>query len=603
MRFVIVFASVFVAVTFIAASATIINIPDDYPTIQQGIDICREGDTVLVADGTYTGNGNRDIDFAGKSILVISENGPEYTVIDCQGSVPNAYRGFYFHSGEDSTSVVSGFTILDGYAHSRGGGIYCSGSSPSIINCHITQCRTGSYGGGFYSQANSAPVIRSCRFSGNSSGSYGGGLYCKSSRVFIADCTIETNRSSFRGGGACFWDATGTIVGCVIRDNFAVLAGGGATCILSDSLIFEDCIFVDNTTDGSAGGLYCQYSSPTLLGCWFTGNFSPYSGGLQGEFDSSPILIRCVFEQNEAYGGAGAAFTDNCYPVLIECVFDHNESSGGQGGALTFYESGGIIANNLFIRNSANGGGAISMYDSDLVISGNTFSENLSYGWYGYGGGISCLWHSFPILTNDIFWGDSSSEGHDEIYVDSTSAAFVSFSNIQGGWAGEGNIDTVPLFRDPENSDFHLMSTECGDPYDSPCIDTGSPAIIDSLLDCSWGLGTILSDMGAYGGGDSATVGIEDFADLLPERLSLLQNYPNPFNASTLISYSLPQVSDVKITIYDILGRRIETLVQGEQPAGYHQVVWDAEYQSSGIYIYYVKAGAYMESKSCLLLK
>ena len=89
----------------------------------------------------------------------------------------------------------------------------------------------------------------------------------------------------------------------------------------------------------------------------------------------------------------------------------------------------------------------------------------------------------------------------------------------------------------------------------------------------------------------------------LPLAYTLNQNYPNPFNASTVIRYSLLQASDVRIDIFDILGRKVETLVQGEQPAGYHQVTWDAKGQSSGMYFYLIQSGEYRDSKKMLLLR
>ncbi len=89
----------------------------------------------------------------------------------------------------------------------------------------------------------------------------------------------------------------------------------------------------------------------------------------------------------------------------------------------------------------------------------------------------------------------------------------------------------------------------------------------------------------------------------LPTTFAVEQNYPNPFNASTTIRYSLPEASEVTIEIFNILGRKVETLVQEKQAAGYNQVVWDAENQPSGVYFYWIKAGEYKESRSCLLLK
>ncbi|UCC22719.1 MAG: hypothetical protein JSW23_01220 [Planctomycetota bacterium] len=91
-------------------------VPGQYATIQAAIDAAENHDIVLVADGTYTGDGNRDIDLKGKVITVRSENGPENCVIDCSGTEAERHRGFRFGNNEDVNSVVDGFTIINGYA-------------------------------------------------------------------------------------------------------------------------------------------------------------------------------------------------------------------------------------------------------------------------------------------------------------------------------------------------------------------------------------------------------------------------------------------------------------------------------------------------------
>ncbi len=104
--------------------ASVIRVPTDYPTIQAGIDAARDEDTVLVADGIYTGEGNRDISFRGKSIIVSSENGAARCIIDCQGSQEEKHRGFIFDAQFITSSpTLNGFTIKNGY-HDSGGGIY-----------------------------------------------------------------------------------------------------------------------------------------------------------------------------------------------------------------------------------------------------------------------------------------------------------------------------------------------------------------------------------------------------------------------------------------------------------------------------------------------
>jgi hypothetical protein len=96
--------------------------------------------------------------------------------------------------------------------------------------------------------------------------------------------------------------------------------------------------------------------------------------------------------------------------------------------------------------------------------------------------------------------------------------------------------------------------------------------------------------------------GIEDDG-ALPVEFSLEQNYPNPFNASTTIKFSLPEASDVSVEIFDILGRHIQTLVSGNQPAGEHSIIWHADSQPSGVYFYRIQAGNFTAQKSCMLLK
>ncbi len=132
MRRYIMFFTVSVAVTFVSASATIINVPDDYETIQQGIDASTDGDTVLVHPGTYVEN----INFNGHNIvlgsLFITTGDTAYisqTAIDGN----NSGTAVIFASGEDSTAVLKGFTVQNGICIEGGGGIICYNSSPLIV--------------------------------------------------------------------------------------------------------------------------------------------------------------------------------------------------------------------------------------------------------------------------------------------------------------------------------------------------------------------------------------------------------------------------------------------------------------------------------------
>ena len=136
-KLILFLAIILLAIPCYAATLTVDDDgPADYNNIQAAINDANTGDEVVVADGTYTGTGNKNIDFLGKAITLQSLNGPENCIIDCETSG----RGFYFHNGEDANSVLSGFTIKRGSVTgdpARGGAIYCSGCSPIIKDCII----------------------------------------------------------------------------------------------------------------------------------------------------------------------------------------------------------------------------------------------------------------------------------------------------------------------------------------------------------------------------------------------------------------------------------------------------------------------------------
>ena len=141
-----------------------IHIPDDFPTIEEGIDASQDGDIVLVAPGVYTGDGNTELSFDGKAIAVVSQAGPEETIIDCEER-SRGCRGFKFDSGENSQSILDGFTIRNGF-RSAGAGIYIEESSPTIRNCIITNCTADDGGGGMYIRSDLIQ-IKQTMFDGN----------------------------------------------------------------------------------------------------------------------------------------------------------------------------------------------------------------------------------------------------------------------------------------------------------------------------------------------------------------------------------------------------------------------------------------------------
>jgi len=221
-----------------------------------------------------------------------------------------------------------------------------------------------------------------------------------------------------------------------------------------------------------------------------------------------------------------------------------------------------------------------SIYLASSTFENNTIVNNTAT----IEGGAIYILSGDPEFMNCIIRGNTA-----PTIPQISGNAVVQYSNVEGGYTGDGNIDMDPLFRDTVNDDFHLMSTDCSDNFNSPCIDTGNPAYLDLLLSCEWGLGQARSDMGAF----SITrlvVGIEDDNLTIPTKYSLYQNFPNPFNPSTNIRYSIPNQSKVIIRVYDILGNEIETLINEEKPAGTYELKWNGANLPSGVYFYQLKA-------------
>ena len=170
-----VFAWLFLAV---CCQGRIITVDDDGPAefdnIQAAIDDANDGDEIVIADGIYTGVGNRDIDFLGKAITVKSQSGPNNCIIDCNGTEDDPHRGFYFHNNEDTNSVLDGFSISNGYGldkevwgklWSAGGAILCERSSPKIVSC-VIEDNYAAVAGGILCE-HSKPAITNCTFRGN----------------------------------------------------------------------------------------------------------------------------------------------------------------------------------------------------------------------------------------------------------------------------------------------------------------------------------------------------------------------------------------------------------------------------------------------------
>ena len=264
----------------LTCDAATINVPADYSTIQAAIDAAVSGDVVVISPGTYTGAGNQDLDFKGKAITVRSTdpNNPivvASVIINCPGTVGSPHRGFYFHSGESTSSVIDGLTITNGYVRDYGGAVYCYSGSPLIRNCLIKNCKAGSYpntnayGGAIFSIAGT--VIEKCTIINNTA--QGG------------DGDFIINPVAGNGyGGAIYASSTTTIRDCNLSDNSAIagLTPGSSPGVAYGGAIYgifnlSNSIVSGNTSDARepypayAGGLYTQGTS-SIVNCLIKNN-------------------------------------------------------------------------------------------------------------------------------------------------------------------------------------------------------------------------------------------------------------------------------------------------------------------------------------------
>jgi hypothetical protein len=233
MRVLICAGSAILLLTAVGLAETYLVRPDgtgDYPTIQAAINWAVDGDVILLADGTFTGNGNRDIDYLGKAITVRSRAGDPWTcIIDCEASSADPHRGFYFRSGEGETSVLQDVTITNARQAEAepeywGGGIFCSESSPTLSGCVISASSAWA-GGGINYEAGCGGVITGCVFLDNGA-AYGGGMICGQSSPEISDCIFVGNSAS-RGGALLITgiDANPAVTDCVFAGNSGVQGG------------------------------------------------------------------------------------------------------------------------------------------------------------------------------------------------------------------------------------------------------------------------------------------------------------------------------------------------------------------------------------------
>jgi parallel beta-helix repeat protein len=444
---------------------------DPYCSIQTAIDNAVDTDEIVVAPGTYF----ESIDFLGKAVWLHSTAGADVTIIDGTGN----YHVAQCRSDEGPGTVLDGFTLTGGNAN----GIFF----PDGV------------GGGMYN-FESSPTVTNCTFSGNTADGFGGGMYNQwGSNPTVTDCTFNENSAVFDGGGMYNWDSSPTVANCTFSGNTAARDGGGLATRNGGSPTVTNCTFSGNTAVGDGGGMYNSECSLTVDNCTFTGNAASDDGGGMSNFDEVDALVTsCAFIGNSAVADGGGLYHGyHSAAAVTGCTFTGNTAPDG-GGMFIYNNIDATVTNSTFSGNTATFGGGTFSYYGSLTLTNCTFSGNSSS--YGPAFSFDSPDQQFPsdlVMTNCILW-----DGTNGIWNKDGSTLTISYTNVQGGWRGPGNIDADPLFVDPDNGDYHLSPG-------SPCIDAGdntavpegirrdldgNPRFIDATLLGS----TPTVDMGAY---------------------------------------------------------------------------------------------------------
>jgi predicted outer membrane repeat protein len=412
--------------------------------------------------GGYAGFGEpdpdaRDIDLY-KTVLSGDLNGDDVEVNDpcdlltdpsradnCYHVVTTSEFNYY-----GPNIVLDGFTITGGNADGQypdwelgaGGGMYNDNSSPTVLNCTFTENSARGNGGGV-DNFGSWPTLINCTFSRNFS-SWGGGLANGDSRPTLIDCTFIANVSSNKGGAMACGDGSPPMNNCSFINNRAVLGGA----------------------------IYGGDSYPKATDCTFTGN-SAEKGGVVYNRDSSILLTNCTLSGNRATEG-GVIYDDEGGSNLINCVLTANTAITG-GAIYSGNESFARLTNCALSGNEAESGGvAYICNESDVKIIHCTLAVNSA----DNGNSLACdsYQQQYPSsieITNCILWN-----GDNEIWNNDGSIIAVTYSDVQGGWPGEGNIDAEPFFIEPGywctdgvwvEGDYRLRAA-------SACIDAGTDA-------------------------------------------------------------------------------------------------------------------------------
>jgi hypothetical protein len=246
----------------------------DFVNIQEAFDASADGDTILIREGMYNGDMNRQIEWGSRNLTLLGDSSGDRPIVDCESS------GRFLTLRDavtDSTSRIAWLHVINGEGSAGtqyGGTIACDYASPVIEDCVFSDC-TGQYGGGVLVVSSEAKLVR-CQF----------------------------------------WNCSGEYSG-------AVSAAGGTPLV-------QDCLFVGNTASVQGGGIRLVSDGvPVVRGCTLVGNASPDGGGIALDYGSNAVIEHCIV----AFSTEGAGISGDTATDLMECIVFENAGGDSLGGS------------------------------------------------------------------------------------------------------------------------------------------------------------------------------------------------------------------------------------------------------------------------------
>jgi subtilisin family serine protease len=572
--------------------------PSEFPTLFDAMNSAAEGDTVGIEGGeTITGPvtiiGDKDLNiFAGYNADYTSRD-PLNNKAVITGNLANTVVKFAGEVGPGT--ILDGLLISGGggqnysgipYNARYGGGVILNQVSPTLRNIEITGNSVGlsnqlGCGGGLMMNGSSS-LLENVHIHGNT-GIYGGGLFAYNSSATLVDCVIEGNtpladNPSYppRGGGLYAVDSALTLTNTTVNGHQEVETGGGMFLTQSTgatSLDMTGGSVSENSAKANGGGIYMDGGTASLTGVAINDNTKTatstfMSGGGFYFAATSVTLDSLTVSGNQSQTGGGGTFLDCPTASLTNSVLSANSAQFWGGGLNAQGTSNGTIGGNTVTANEGtlSGGGGFYLNNSSLALENNLVAFNTG----GAGGnGVTGISSTPTFSCNDVF-GNTGSD----------------FSGVTDPTGSDGNISADPLFCGFDTGNYNLG--------------TGSPCLPENSGSC--GL------IGALPGGCGGEVPVPEDQTVVPLAFRVEQNFPNPFNPKTTIRFALPEAGRTSVTIYDVAGHLIKTVVDDVLPAQVHQVTWTGDDDNgrtvaAGVYFYLVNSGEHRSVGRMALVK